>query len=90
MNRAEVEKRCYLAMEAEVIARGFPVKFAYDALEMIEYSGDGNWTKAQRRKWFDLMFVEYKCRSWEQQKALMEAFIACSEIVVKYAKLVSS
>ncbi|MGK7917230.1 MAG: hypothetical protein AB4038_17060 [Prochloraceae cyanobacterium] len=89
MNRAEVEKRCYLACEAEVVARGFPARLAHDVLEMIEYSGDGNWTKAQRRKWFDLMFVEYDCRVWKQQKVFMEAFLACSEIVVKYAKLIS-
>ncbi len=89
MNRAEVEKRCYLACEAEVVARGFPAQLAHDVLEACELARDGNWTKAEKRQWFDLMFVEYHCRTWKQQKAFMEAFIACSEIVVSYAKLVS-
>ena len=89
MNRAEVEKRCYLACEAEVIARGFPVRFAHDLIEASQLAHQGNWTEAEKRQWFDLMFVEYQCQTNKDKQALVEAFIACSELIVNYAKLVS-
>ena len=84
MNRAEVKKRSYLACLAAVIARGFSKELAHDVVEASAHAYAGNWTKEQKREWFDLMFIEYQCRTKKEQFALVEAFLICSKILVNY------